>query len=81
MEEGAGFEQQVLEVLKSFGERLGALELQSWSQLRDVAVLFSQVGRPAEGVPCAERALELAPADQQQAIQDLIATLQAQASQ
>ena len=61
--------------------RLGLLELQSWSQLRDVAVLFSQVGRPAEGVPYAERALELAPADQQQTIQELIATLQAQASQ
>lgn len=62
-------------------QRLGALELQSWSQLRDVAVLFSQVGRPAEGLPYAEQALELAPADQQGAIQDLVTTLQAQASQ
>ncbi len=61
--------------------RLGSLELGAWNQLRDVAVLFSQVGRPAEGIPLAEQALQLAPADQQQAIQDLVAALQAQASQ
>jgi hypothetical protein len=62
-------------------QRLGSLELGSWSQLRDVAVLFSQVDRPTEGIPYAEQALQLAPADQQEAIQDLITTLQAQASQ
>lgn len=57
---------------------LSSLELGSWSQLRDVAVLFSQVGRPAEGVSLAEQALVMAPAEQQEAITELIMALQAQ---
>jgi len=60
--------------------RLGSLELQVWNQLRDLAVLFSQVGRPGEGIPFAQQALQLAPEAQQQGIQDLIAALQTQAT-
>ncbi len=60
---------------------LGSLDLGSWSQLQELAILYSQVGRPAEGIPYAEQAILLAPADQQEAIQELIAALQAQTSQ
>ena len=58
--------------------RAGALEIQVWSQLRDLALIMNQTDHPAEALAFAQQALELAPANQKQAIEELVTTLQAQ---
>jgi tetratricopeptide (TPR) repeat protein len=59
-------------------QHMGTLEIQAWSQLRDLALVMNQTGHPDEALPFAEQALELAPANQRQGVQDLVAALQAQ---
>ena len=61
-------------------QQMSTLEIKKWGQLRDLAVLFSQTGHPAEGLTFAQQALELAPDSKKQSVEELIATLQAQAT-
>ncbi|NOR84255.1 MAG: hypothetical protein GQ526_12265, partial [Ardenticatenales bacterium] len=61
-------------------QRAGALDIQSWSQLRDLAVMFSQTGYPTEGIPFGLQALQLAPEDQKPNIQELVTAMEAQAA-
>jgi Flp pilus assembly protein TadD len=59
-------------------QHLGTLEIQAWGQLRDLALVMNQTGHPDEALPFAEKALELAPENQREGVQDLVAALQAQ---
>jgi tetratricopeptide (TPR) repeat protein len=61
-------------------QHLGTLEIQTWNQLRDLALIMNQVGHPDEALPFAQKALELAPDNQKPGVQDLVAALQAQNS-
>jgi exo-beta-1,3-glucanase (GH17 family) len=48
--------------------------------LRDLAVMFSQTGYPAEGIPFGLQALQLAPEDQKSNIQELVTAMETQAA-
>jgi hypothetical protein len=48
--------------------------------LRDLAVMFSQTGYLAEGIPFGLQALQLAPEDQKPNIQELFTAMEAQAA-
>ena len=48
--------------------------------LRDLALIMNQTGHPTEGLPLAQRALDLAPENQKGSIQELVAALQAQSN-
>lgn len=58
--------------------KLGQLAPDNWSQLQELATIFGQVGHAAEGIPFAQQALDKAPEEQKQALQNLIQTLEAQ---
>jgi tetratricopeptide (TPR) repeat protein len=58
--------------------KIGQLAPSDWNQLYQLAAIMNNTGHPAEGIPFAEQALENAPDDQKQAVEQLIQTLQTQ---
>ncbi len=58
--------------------QIGSLAPQSWNQLRDLAILFAQAGYPAEGLPYAQQAWQLAPDAEKPGVEELINSLQVQ---
>jgi tetratricopeptide (TPR) repeat protein len=67
-----------LEDAYQVAQRIETLDLQQWSQLRDLAVLYLQTGHPGDGLQPAQKALENAPEDKRLEVQELLDTLQSQ---
>ncbi|MBN1316613.1 MAG: O-antigen ligase family protein [Anaerolineales bacterium] len=59
-------------------QKAGQLTPTNWDQLYELAAIFNNSGHPDEGIPFAQQALDNAPDEQKQAVQQLIQTLESQ---